>query len=557
MKASKIFKRVRGILIIIPVVLISLLTSSYVDSYFEISKNLDIFITLFKELNLYYVDETQPGDLVEKGIDGMLLSLDPYTTYIPETDIEDYRFMTTGQYGGIGAMIRKKDSLMVVAEPYEGFPAMKAGLLAGDVILEVNGKSTEGKSTGDISSFLKGQPQTEVKVRIKRFGVDKPFDVTIKREEIQIKSVPYLGMLNEEVGYLNLSSFTDNCSQDVKDAVVELKAKGMKKLVLDLRGNPGGLLKEAVALSNLFVSKGEMIVSTKGKVKEWNKDYKATQSPLDKDMPLAVLVNRGSASASEIVSGVIQDLDRGVIIGERTFGKGLVQTTRPLSYNSQLKVTTAKYYIPSGRCIQALDYSNRNEDGSVGKVPDSLITKYETRAGRPVFDGGGINPDVEVKPMPLSDIAFNLGLKMLYFDFATEYRHQHKEIAAVKEFDIDENLYSEFKSWLETKEFDYTTDSEKVMGKLKEVAEEEKYFERIEVEYNALNEQVRHNKTHDLEEFQEEVKDLLRGEIVSRYHHQKGRIEAMLEDDSDVKKALEILADTEEYKRILSNTSSN
>ena len=557
MKASKIFKRVRGVLIIIPVVLISLLTSSYVDSYFEISKNLDIFITLFKELNLYYVDETQPGDLVEKGIDGMLLSLDPYTTYIPETDIEDYRFMTTGQYGGIGAMIRKKDSLMVVAEPYEGFPAMKAGLLAGDVILEVNGKSTEGKSTGDISSFLKGQPQTEVKVTIKRFGVDKPFDVTIKREEIQIKSVPYLGMLNEEVGYLNLSSFTDNCSQDVKDAVVELKAKGMKKLVLDLRGNPGGLLKEAVALSNLFVSKGEMIVSTKGKVKEWNKDYKATQSPLDKDMPLAVLVNRGSASASEIVSGVIQDLDRGVIIGERTFGKGLVQTTRPLSYNSQLKVTTAKYYIPSGRCIQALDYSNRNEDGSVGKVPDSLITKYETKAGRPVFDGGGINPDVEVKPMPLSDIAFNLGLKMLYFDFATEYRHQHKEIAAVKEFDIDENLYSEFKSWLETKEFDYTTDSEKVMEKLKEVAEEEKYFERIEVEYNALNEQVRHNKTHDLEEFQEEVKDLLRGEIVSRYHHQKGRIEAMLEDDSDVKKALEILADTEEYKRILSNTSSN
>ena len=319
MKASKIFKRVRGILIIIPVVLISLLTSSYVDSYFEISKNLDIFITLFKELNLYYVDETQPGDLVEKGIDGMLLSLDPYTTYIPETDIEDYRFMTTGQYGGIGAMIRKKDSLMVVAEPYEGFPAMKAGLLAGDVILEVNGKSTEGKSTGDISSFLKGQPQTEVKVRIKRFGVDKPFDVTIKREEIQIKSVPYLGMLNEEVGYLNLSSFTDNCSQDVKDAVVELKAKGMKKLVLDLRGNPGGLLKEAVALSNLFVSKGEMIVSTKGKVKEWNKDYKATQSPLDKDMPLAVLVNRGSASASEIVSGVIQDLDRGVLsVSERS-----------------------------------------------------------------------------------------------------------------------------------------------------------------------------------------------------------------------------------------------
>lgn len=557
MKASNIFKRVRGVLIVIPVVLLSLLTSSYVDSYFEISKNLDIFITLFKELNLYYVDETQPGDLVEKGIDGMLHSLDPYTTYIPETDIEDYRFMTTGQYGGIGAMIRKKDSLVVVAEPYDGFPAMKAGLLAGDEILEVNGKSTEGKSTSDISSVLKGQPQTEVKVRIKRFGVEKPFDVTVVREEIKIESVPYSAMLNEEVGYLNLSSFTDNCSQEVKDAVVELKAKGMKKLVLDLRGNPGGLLKEAVALSNLFVPKGEMIVSTKGKVKEWNKDYKATQAPLDKEMPLVVLVNRGSASASEIVSGVIQDLDRGVVVGQRTFGKGLVQTTRPLSYNSQLKVTTAKYYIPSGRCIQALDYSNRNEDGSVGKVPDSLITKYTTKAGRPVFDGGGINPDVEVEPIQLSDVAFNLGLKMLYFDFATEFRHKHNEIPQVSDFNIDDALFSGFKSWLETKEFDYTTDSEKVLEKLKEVAEEEKYFARIEAEYNALEGQITHNKTHDLEEFQDEVKNLLRGEIISRYYHQKGRIQAMLEDDVDVMKALEILADKDEYNRILSDTSSD
>ena len=557
MKTPNIFKRVRRALIIIPIVLLSLLTSSYVDSYFEISKNLDIFITLFKELNLYYVDETQPGDLVEKGIEGMLQSLDPYTTYIPETDIEDYRFMTTGQYGGIGAMIRKKDSLVVVAEPYEDFPAMKAGLLAGDEILEVNGKSTEGKSTSDISSFLKGQPQTEVKVKIRRFGVEKPFDVTIKREEIQIKSVPYLGMLNEEVGYLNLSSFTDNCAQDVKNAVVELKAQGMKKLVLDLRGNPGGLLKEAVALSNLFVPKGEMIVSTKGKVKEWNKDYKATQAPLDKDMPLAVLVNSGSASASEIVSGVIQDFDRGVVIGQRTFGKGLVQTTRPLSYNSQLKVTTAKYYIPSGRCIQALDYSNRNEDGSVGKVPDSLITRYETKAGRPVFDGGGIRPDVEVKPRRLSDVAFNLGLRMLYFDFATEYRHKHSEIPEVADFEIDEKLYSEFKTWLETKDFDYTTDSEKVLEKLKEVAEDEKYFKRIEKEYSALEGQIKHNKTHDLEEFKAEVKELLKGEIVSRYYYQKGRIKAMLEDDLDVKKALEILADDAEYKRILSDTSTD
>ena len=557
MKVPKIFRKVRAVLVIVPIALFSLLTSSYVDSYFEISKNLDIFITLFKELNLYYVDETQPGNLVEKGIDGMLESLDPYTTYIPETDIEDYRFMTTGQYGGIGALIRKKDSLVVVAEPYEGFPAMKSGLLAGDEILEVNGKSTEGKSTGDISKVLKGQPKTEVKLKVKRFGVEKPFDVTVEREEIKIKSVPYSGMLTAEIGYVNLSSFTDNCSKDVSDAIVELKEKGMKKLVLDLRGNPGGLLKEAVSLSNLFVPKGEMIVSTKGKVKEWNKDYKATQVPLDKDMPLVVLVNSGSASASEIVSGVIQDLDRGVVVGQRTFGKGLVQTTRPLSYNSQLKVTTAKYYIPSGRCIQALDYSNRNEDGSVGKVPDSLITKYTTKAGREVFDGGGIKPDVKVEPIQLSDVAFNLGMKMLYFDFATEYYHRHKEIAPVSEFSIDDALFSEFKTWLDTKDFDYSTDSEKVLEKLKEVAEEDKYFSRIKEEFAALESQLKHNKAKDLEEFQKEIKDLLRGEIISRYYYQNGRIEAMLEDDGDVKKALEILADGTEYNRILSETKSN
>jgi carboxyl-terminal processing protease len=557
MKLPKTLRKIRAVLVIVPIVLFSLLTSSYVDSFFEISKNLDIFITLFKELNLYYVDETQPGNLVEKGIDGMLESLDPYTTYIPETAIEDYRFMTTGQYGGIGALIRKKDSLVVVAEPYEGFPAMKSGLLAGDQILEVNGQSTDGKSTGDISKVLKGQPKTDVKLKVRRFGIDKPFDVTVVREEIKIKSVPYSGMLTEEVGYVNLSSFTANCSKDVHDAIVELKEKGMQKLILDLRGNPGGLLKEAVSLSNLFVPKGEMIVSTKGKVQEWNKEYKATQAPLDKDMPLVVLVNHGSASASEIVSGVIQDLDRGVIIGQRTFGKGLVQTTRPLSYNSQLKVTTAKYYIPSGRCIQALDYTNRNADGSVGKVPDSLITKYATKVGRAVFDGGGINPDVEVEPIQLSDIAFNLGLKMFYFDYATEYFHTHKEIPVVSDFDINDTLFAEFKTWLETKEFEYSTDSEKVLKKLKEVAEEDKYFVRIKEEFTALEAKLTHNKVTDLEEFQSEIKDLLRGEVISRYYYQNGRIEAMLEDDRDVKKALEILADTKEYSRILSDTSSD
>lgn len=557
MNVNAILKKLRVLLLVIPLGLLSLFTSSYVDSYFEISKNLDIFITLFKELNLYYVDETQPGSLVEKGIDGMLESLDPYTTFIPESDIEDYRFMTTGQYGGIGALIRKKDSLVVIAEPYEGFPAMKAGLMAGDIILEVNGKSTEGKNTNDVSKILKGQPNTEVKLLVQRYGVEKPFVKTFMREEIQIKSVPYSGMLTDDIGYVNLSSFTDNCTKEVREAVVELKGKGMKKLVLDLRGNPGGLLNEAVALSNLFVPKGELIVSTKGKVKEWNKNYVATDAPLDKDMPLAVLVNSGSASASEIVSGVIQDLDRGVIIGQRSYGKGLVQTTRPLSYNTQLKVTTAKYYIPSGRCIQALDYSNRNEDGSVGKVPDSLITLYHTKAGRLVYDGGGINPDVIVEPMKLSDIAFNLGLKMLYFDFATEYRHKHPEIPSVKSFEITDELLAEFDTWLDNKDFTYTTESEEVLKELKEVAEEEKYFKRIKDEYEALENKVKHNKTKDMEEFKDEVKDLLRGEIVSRYYHQRGRIEAMLEKDQDVVKAIAILNVPAEYNRILTEIKAD
>jgi len=544
-------KRFKALFIIIPLAIASFFVSSYTDNFFEISKNLDIFITLFKELNLYYVDETQPGKLMEEGINGMLESLDPYTTYIPESDIEDYRFMTTGQYGGIGALIRTKGDRVIVAEPYEGFPAQKAGLMAGDEILEINGKSTEGKSTNDVSSVLKGQPNTEVKVKIKRIGIDKPFDKTILREEVQIKSVPYYGMLEPEIGYVNLSSFTDNCAKEVADAVTELKTKGMKKLVLDLRGNPGGLLKEAVTLSNLFVDKGEQIVNTKGKVKDGCKNYVAMTQPMDKDMPIAVLVNSGSASASEIVAGVLQDLDRGVVIGQRTYGKGLVQMTRPLSYNAQLKLTTAKYYIPSGRCIQAVDYASRNEDGSVNKVPDSLMTLYHTKGGRPVFDGGGILPDVETEPMRLSDISFSLGTKMLLFDFATEYRHKNPTIAAATEFKVDDKLYNEFKEWLKDKEYDYTTESEELIKNLKKVAEEEKRFTPMQEEYEALEAKVSHNKTHDLENFSEELKDLLRAEIVSRYYFQKGRLQAMLDEDIDVAKAVSVLKDAPGYKKIL------
>jgi len=365
---------------------------------FEIAKNLDIYFSLFRELNTFYVDEVDPGKLVKESIDDMLSSLDPYTNYIPESDIEDFRFMTTGEYGGIGALISKHGEEIIISEPYEGFPACKSGLMAGDVILEVAGKSTEKMTTEDVSNLLKGSAGQTVNLKIKRYGQKKPLNIDIVREKIVIEPISYYGMLNDEVGYIHLSNFTKDCSEKVKKAMLDLKeAKGAKNIILDLRGNPGGLLIESVNLCNLFLNKDCEVVSTKGKVSQWDKVYKTTGNPVDTEIPLVVLVNRGSASASEIVSGTMQDLDRAVVIGTRTFGKGLVQTTRDLSYNTKLKVTTAKYYIPSGRCIQALDYSHRNEDGSVGHVPDSLISEFSTKNGRKVYDGGGVVPDIKIE----------------------------------------------------------------------------------------------------------------------------------------------------------------
>lgn len=549
---KRISNKLKGAIMVAVLAIVGLTSSAYVDSYFEITKNLDIFYSLFKELNLYYVDDTEPGDLMKEGIEGMLISLDPYTNYIPESDIEDYRFMTTGQYGGIGALIRKKGENIVIAEPYKGFPTEKAGLIAGDIILEIDGKSTEGKSTSDASKVLKGQPGTTVKLKVQRRGQEKAIEKDVVREEIQIESVPYKGMLDEETGYINLSSFTRNCSQEVKNAFTDLKKEGMQKLVLDLRGNPGGLLDEAVSICNLFVPKGELIVSTKGKVEEWNKNYTARKDAEDLSMPIVVLVNRGSASASEIVSGTLQDLDRGVVMGEKTFGKGLVQTTRPLSYNAQLKVTTAKYYIPSGRCIQAVDYSNRNDDGSVGHIPDSLISEFKTKAGRTVFDGGGIDPDVKTENQILGDISIALMQEMLVFDFATEYFFTKDSVENPSTFTISDELYEEFKAFLSDKKLDYTTTSEILMEELKKAAEEEKNFKAIQLEYSALENKVQHNKTEDLETYKPEIMEMLRSEIVSRYHFQEGRIAAMLQDDPAVIQARELLSDKEEYHKVLS-----
>ena len=546
LKASKF----RKIAVIAGLSLMVIAGSSFVDNYFDISKNLEIFSSVFRQVNAYYVDETKPGDLAKKGIDAMLKNLDPYTNYIPESDIEDYRFMTTGQYGGIGSLIRKRGEYIVISEPYEGFAAYKSGLLAGDTLLEVDGKSVKNKRTDELSKLLKGQPGTVLTVLIRRNGKDEEKKIT--REEIKVKAVPYYGEIAPGVGYIVLTSFTENCSKEIKDAFTELKEKnGIKSLVLDLRGNPGGLLYESISISNLFVEKGQEIVSTKGKVAEWQKSYKALNSPTDLEIPIIVLVNRGSASASEIVSGSLQDLDRAVIMGQQTFGKGLVQTTKNLSYNSKLKVTTAKYYVPSGRCIQALDYTHRNEDGSVGKVADSLMKPFKTKIGRIVYDGGGIRPDYAIKLKDPIAIVIALENKMQLFDFAVQYKKTHPEIASAKDFTISEEVYSEFTAFLKGKDYSYVTSTEKALTDLKNTIKEEQYLDAVETDFKALEDKVMHHEQEDLITFKEEIKLALAREIVTHYYYQKGKIQYLLSNDTEVKKAVELFKDEKTFKDIL------
>jgi carboxyl-terminal processing protease len=545
--------RFKKIILVLGFIGLGLFSSSYVDDYFEISKNLEIFTTVFRQVNAYYVDETKPGELAKTGIDAMLNNLDPYTTYIPESEIEDYRFMTTGQYGGIGSLIRKKGDYIIISEPYEGFAAYKSGLMAGDTLLMVDGKSVKNKKTDEMSKILKGQPGTSITVIIKRDG--KEIEKKITREEIKVKAVPYYGLLEDGVGYIVLTSFTENCSKEISDAMDSLKKNNnIKSLVLDLRGNPGGLLHESVNIANFFVDKGQEIVSTKGKVVEWQKSYKALNNALDKDIPLILLVNKGSASASEIVSGSLQDLDRAVVMGQRTFGKGLVQTTKNLTYNSKLKVTTAKYYVPSGRCIQALDYSHRNADGSVGKVADSLMKTFKTKAGRTVLDGGGVKPDITIKTNDASAIARTLENKLYIFDFAVQYRKKHPTIAAAKDFKITDADYNEFLSYIQGKDYAYVTNTEKVFKELKKTIEEEQYMEAVNEEYKSLEQKVLHHEQEDLITFKEDIKKIIEREIVTQYYYQKGKIQYALSNDLEVKKALELFKDEAKYKAILAGT---
>ena len=555
MKKNKFsIKKIRLWIIVFSVIITSVISFSFVDNDFEIAKNLDIFATLYRELNNNYVDDIKPGELIKTGIDAMLESLDPYTTFISESELEDYKLMTTGQYGGIGAMIHQQGDSMVVSDPYEGFPAQKNDVRAGDLILEVNGKSTKGKSTGDVTDILRGQPGTTVKVIFKREGEDKPIEKTLERAEIKIDNVPYYGMADETTGYIKLSNFYENAGKEVKDAFLKLKEKGMTSCIIDLRDNGGGLLNEAVNIVNIFVEKGTTVVNTKGKLKDKNNVHRALNSVTDANIPLIVLVNRGSASASEIVTGSVQDLDRGVIIGERTFGKGLVQNIVPLSYNTKLKVTIAKYYIPSGRCIQAIDYSKKNEDGSVMKVPDSLKVAFKTKNGRTVYDGGGIEPDIHLKPYEFSNIAISLATKYLLFNYATKFRANHTTIAAAKEFAITDEIFNDFLSFIANKEYDYTTKSEQSLKSLKENAEKEKYFDDIKAEYETLKNKMIHDKKADIDKFKDEIKELLKEEIVSRYYFQKGRTEASLSFDQEVKKAIEIFKNSATYKGIIDGT---
>lgn len=527
------------------------------ENNFEISKNLEIFISMYNELNKNYVDEINPGQLMVEGIESMLETLDPYTVYIPESQIEDYRMITTGQYGGIGSLIHKNGRYVVISEPYEGFPAQIIGLKAGDRVLSINGEDMVDKPSDEVSKFLKGQPGTSITIRVERDGVDTPLEFEIERENIKIKDIPFYGMLNENIAYIKLTGFTQQAGMKVKDAYVDLsKNNEIEGVILDLRNNGGGLLGEAVNVTNIFVDKGELVVSTKGRLKDKNAEHYTRFTGIDTKVRLVVLVNAQSASASEIVAGAIQDMDRGVILGQRSFGKGLVQNVIPLSYNSQMKVTVAKYYIPSGRCIQAIDYSHKDEDGYYTTIPDSLVNEFQTKNGRLVYDGGGIEPDIKMEPIRYSRILTSLFTKFLIFDYATAFVLEHPEISTPEDFEITDEVYDNFVAFLADKEYDYTTACEEKLKELKKSATAEGSFEAIKEQFEMLRKAMEHNKEEDLITYKEEISQLLKLEIVSRYYFQEGKIRASLHDDPEIKKAIEILEDQAIYKSILDGSYS-
>ena len=522
---------------------------------FEIVKNLDIYSNVIKELNTNYVDDINPGDLTKTAIDAMLESLDPYTNFISETEIEDYKFITTGEYGGIGALIHQNGPYVVISEPYEGSPAQKSDLRAGDIILEINGQSAKGKSYSDVSAILKGQSGTTINLKIQRPGESAPIEKTVNREIIKIDNIPYSGMLPHDIGYIKLTSFTQKAASEVKQAFLKLREKNtLKGVVIDIRGNGGGLLNEAVDIVNIFVDRGQDVVTTKGKLPDKNHTYKTTDSPVDATIPVAILVDGQSASASEILSGAMQDLDRGVVVGRRTFGKGLVQNVVPLSYNAQMKITVAKYYIPSGRCIQAIDYSHKNKEGVFGTIPDSLIAAFKTKDGRTVYEGRGIKPDIHSDRVDFSNIAMALYSKYLIFDFATQFRREHESIPPADKFEITDSIFNSFLAFISNKDYSYKTKSEEALEDLRKDSEKEHYFDAIKSEYDALKTQMDNDKKSDLTKFRSQITELLKQEIVSRYYFQKGKIIASLETDKDIATAIDAITNQVLYKSVLAGT---
>ena len=519
----------------------------------QLSKQIKIINSVIKDLNLFYVDSIMPEIMVTKGINAMLGNLDPYTQYFPKDKAEELRMMTTGKYAGIGSIIRfhTDKKTVVIAEPYEGMPAQKAGLKAGDIIISIDGVKTKGMSTDSVSNMLRGEPGTILTIEYERPGKRGTSKVKIERKSIALPAIPYYGLQENNTGFIQLNSFTEGCAKEMRRAIIDLKKQGATSFIIDLRGNGGGLLNEAVVIVNLFIPKGQIVVTTKGKTKQANEIYKTENEPIDLNSPLAILVDGESASASEIVAGSLQDLDRAVIIGSRTFGKGLVQSTRELGDGGYLKLTTARYYIPSGRCVQALDYSHVIDQGKTSRVPDSLTTVFHTVAGREVRDGGGIRPDVEPKPEEVSTLLYYLMRDMAIFDFATEYTLKNATIAPAETFEISDSDYEEFKKLLKSRNFNYDLISVKVLKDLKEAMEFEGFAEIAKEEIASLEKKLQANLDHSLTHFEKEIRILVASEIATRYHGQKGTIIYSLNKDTELKEAYSILGDEKRYKEIL------
>jgi len=543
-----------GALIITAALALGFLMGGQESKDFKLTRNLDIYISLLRELNAFYVDEIDPEKLVNKSISGMLSTLDPYTSFYPEEDSGDLDFMTTGKYGGFGSLIRKSGEYIQVTNVYKGFPADKNGIRPGDLMLSIDGISLKGVTSDKASDMLKGEPGTEAEIIIRRNGEE--LTKKLRRERISISAVPYYGMLDDNTGYIRFTNFTQNCIAEVREALIDLKDKqGAEDLILDLRSNPGGLVNEAVEIVNLFVRPGQEVVSTRGRARQFDAVFRTSKSPVAPDMPVVILINRASASASEIVAGALQDLDRGIIIGERSFGKGLVQVARPLSYKAQVKITTAKYYIPSGRCIQAVDFSHPNEDGSVGYIPDSLIKTFKTRNGRPVKDGGGIIPDITVPSDMLNRFTSELYVQNMVFDFATEYYWSNPQPAALDSLKLNERDMERFTAFLEERKFSYRTNSEALLEELTTSAREEELFNNNSETIEKLREGLSHTLERDMSVYGKDVAELIESELAGRYFYDAGMVRYSLTRDSQVKEAISIAGDKARYQSMLKGSS--